>query len=275
MSSASRKRKYRAARFPVAVAFQPPRKYTRFVAPRQMGRIGYASVARTRGAAVTGEMKQFDCEQSVAIAATTTTWVPGTLVDPSTTINLGSAAVANPLCLFAPTVGSALNQRIGRQVKMMKVKVNGFLQVPVQATQAAADAATKVRIILVMDKQSNAGQMTSAQLQRDAGSAGTTVCSFQNPDNFGRFKVLKDKTLFLSNMNLAGSPTAGDVVQAGFNLPFKFSYRFKKPVDVHFNATNGGTVADIVDNSLHMICGANAISYAPSITYYSRVSYKE
>lgn len=222
-----------------------------------------------------GEMKQFDCERTAALAATTTTWVAGTLQDPDTTINLGAAAVANPLCLFAPTVGAGLNQRIGRSVKMLKCKVQGFVAIPVQAAQGAADSSTKVRIILVLDKQTNAAQMTSAQLMRDAGSAGTTINSYQNPDNFGRFHVLKDKTMSLSNLNMTGSPTAGDVIQAGMNRPFKLSYRFRNPVEVHFNATNGGTVADIVDYSLHMIVAANSIAYAPSVTYYSRVSFKE
>lgn len=86
-------------------------------------RQGYSSVARTRGAAVQGEMKYFDCDaNSIALVATTTTWPAGTMVDPLTTINLGSAAVANPLCLYAPTVGAALNQRIGRKILVHKIK---------------------------------------------------------------------------------------------------------------------------------------------------------
>lgn len=86
-------------------------------------RAGYSSVARTRGAAVAGEMKYFDCDANgIALVATTTTWPAGTMVDPLTTINLGSAAVANPLCLYAPTVGAALNQRIGRKILVRKIK---------------------------------------------------------------------------------------------------------------------------------------------------------
>jgi len=50
---------------------------------------------------------------------------------------------------------------------------------------------------------------------------------------------------------------------------------FKTPVKVQFNATNGGTVAVIVDNSFHIICGASNITYAPTISYYCRVAYKE
>lgn len=53
------------------------------------------------------------------------------------------------------------------------------------------------------------------------------------------------------------------------------SHSFRVPIDVHFNATNGGTVADIVDHSLHFICVADTITMVPTVAYYTRVSYKE
>jgi len=246
------------------------------LAMQPVQRAGYGSVQRTRGAAVTGEMKYFDCElPNQAISVVTTTWVAGTAVDPSTTINLGSAAVATPLCLFAPTVGAALNQRIGRKVKMLKVKVRGFFNVPLQAAQNAADTATTLRLLLVLDMQTNASQMTGAQLLNDASTAAATVNSFQNPNNFGRFKVLKDMVKVVQNPNMAGEIAAANVVSQGLIVPFKCGYSFKQPIQVNFNATNGGTVADIIDNSLHIVCGANSISLAPTISYYTRVSYKE
>lgn len=246
-----------------------------FRAPRQ--RIGYGSVQRARGAAVTGEMKYFDCEAvGIALAACTTTWVAGTITDPQATINLGDAAVGSPLCLFSPKVSAALNGRIGRKVKVMKVRVNGIINVPAQGSQGAADTSTMIRICLVLDTQTNAAQMTSAQLFNDTTQGGlATVNSMQNPNNFGRFRILKEKRFAMTNANLAGSPTAADLVQQGLMRPFKMSCKFKIPVQVNFNATNGGTVADIIDNSLHIVTGANNITYAPTISYYTRVCYKE
>lgn len=241
---------------------------------------GSRRTARATVAAIaysgSGEMKYFDCErQAAALSATTTTWVAGTIQDPSSTINLGSAAVATPLCLFAPTVGAALNQRIGRKIRMLKVKVTGNVVTPAQTANSTPDAATRVRILLVLDTQTNAAQMTSAQLLNDAGTADTTLSSFQNPNNFGRFRVLKERWISIGNVNMAGSPTGGDVIQAGMIARFKMSHTFKVPVEVHFNATNGGTVADIIDNSLHIIAAVQTTQLAPTIAYYSRVSFKE
>lgn len=239
-------------------------------------RVGYGSVARTRGAAVTGEMKYFDCDRtSTAIALVTTTWVAGTIMDPGTTIDLGGAAVATPACLFAPTVGSALNQRVGRQVHVKKLKIHGTVIIANQTAQTSADAANKIRILLVQDMQTNAAQMTGAQLMRDGTSADTTINSFQNPNNFGRFRVLKDKIIILQDPNIAGEVASTNLTLGGLKFNFKFAINFKVPICVRFNATNGGTVADIIDNSFHFLIATDATGLAPTCAYYSRVSYKE
>lgn len=253
-------------------SYVPSSSHSAMVAAKARQRRGYGSVARTRGAAVQGETKYFDTElQPTAISAVTTTWVAGTLVDPTTTINLGDAAIATPGCLFAPKVSAALNGRIGRKVLIKKVKLTGVINVPTHSAQATGDAGTKIRAMLVLDQQTNASAMTSAQLLNDAGNALTTISSFQNPNNFGRFKVLKDKTFFLGDLAMTGAAAA--IEQSGTVIPFKMSYVFKRGLRVDFNATNGGTVADIIDNSLHVVCGANNVQLIPSLSYYSRVSY--
>lgn len=259
---------------------QTPKKKRRISSYRPsvavVNRRGYGSVARARGAAVSGEMKYFDCDNNTTnLAAVTTTWVAATLVNPLTTINLGDPAIVTPNCLFAPKVSAALNGRIGRKVKVMKIKVRGQIICPPQTGQAAADISCKVRILLVMDKQTNAAAMASANLLQDASGSNATIATFQNPNNFGRFQVLKDKTMDFGNVSMAGSSVGVAIDQAGLVRSFKFTRKFRVPVTVNFNATNGGTVADIIDNSFHLIAAANNISYAPQISYYSRVSYKE
>jgi len=238
-------------------------------------RKGFSGVPRTQGAAVVGEMKYMDSELTpTAITAVTTTWPAGTNKDPSTTINLGAAAVATPQNLCSPTVGSALNQRIGRQIQVLKIKVRGTVFFAPQTPANGGETSAKCRILLVQDKQTNAGLMTGAQLMRDASTGIVTINSFQNPDNFGRFRVLKDVTYNLQDPN-----TYTDAVPApashGRKTNFKFNVNFKKPVVVHFNATNGGTGADIVDNSFHIFCGVDQDGLSPLLSYYSRVAYKE
>lgn len=234
--------------------------------PNARQRVGYGSVARTRGAQVSGEMKYFDTERvATAIAACTTTWVAGTILDPVT---------FNTLCV--PVVGAAINQRIGREIKVLKIKLRGHIIIGAQSAQNVADNASHFRMMLVQDMQTNAAQMTSAQLMTDQAAGETTINSFQNLNNFGRFRVLKDKIFSIGNANLAGSPTTGDLVQSGIKRPFKMNVKFAKfPCRVRFNATNGGTVADIIDNSFHFIIGTDNTALTPNVTYTCRVCYKE
>lgn len=239
-------------------------------------RKGYGSVARSRGAAVTGEMKYFDTECARrAITVVGANWPAGTMADPDTTINLGSAAVATPLCLFDPTVGAGLNQRVGRQVKVLKLKVHGYVSADYQTAAANPDESANVRLLLVQDMQTNAAQMTGAALMQDGATGYGTINTFQNPNNFGRFRVLKDKRFFMSNQNISGNGVANQIDQSAFKIPFKFNINFKVPITVHFNATNGGTVADIVDHSFHVVCGADTVAQVPLLTYYTRVCFKE
>lgn len=232
---------------------------------------------KTYGYSLSGEMKYFDTELTAsAIQPVTTTYVAGTRLDPSSTINLGSAAVATPLCLFAPTVGSALNQRVGRKAAVMKVKIKGTILIPPQSVQSAADASCKVRLVLLCDKQTNAAQYTASQVFNDATNANITIDSFQNPNGFGRFTIYKDKTFVMGNAAIANDTgSTGGIIQAALIRQFKMTVNFKNPLTVNFNATNGGTVADITDNSLHILCGCNNSALAPTLSYYARVSYKE
>lgn len=209
------------------------------------------------------ETKIFDTFYSTAIPAVTTAW------------NAGIADPATFLCLCVPVVGAALNQRIGRRINYFKVKIRGQIKCAAQAAQSASETASSVRILLVADKQTNAAAMTAAQLMTPDAGTSMSLQAFQNQDNFGRFQVLKDKRFSISNANLVGSPTTGDVVQQGMLILFKINYTFKNPMPAHFNATNGGTIADIVDNSLHVVCACDNASYAPVLQYASRVVYQD
>lgn len=228
-------------------------------------RKGYFGVRRTMGPLYTApETKYFDSSQAVALPAVTTVWPAANTTDP-TTVN----------CLFAPALGNDINNRIGRKCMVKKIKIRGSVGVAVQTAQSTADGPSYIRIMLVQDNQTNATQAQQGQVMGGGSVAAVTINSFQNLVNLGRFRVLKDIKFPISDLNLIGSPTAGDVVQQGFQRHFKININFKKYVQVNFNATNGGTVADIVDNSFHLMAACSDNSYAPAIVYQSRVSYND
>lgn len=248
--------------------------YKRWAPSKQVnqGRAGYDSVPRTGGALVQGEMKYYDAIlYNKTLQVVGTDWA-ATQCDPSSSINLGNAAVANPQTLCCPTVSAALNGRIGKNIKIMKIKVQGSMEV---LPKDASNTTTVVRIALVQDNQTNGSQMDGTQLYQGTPNAETTIHAYQNTNDFGRFRVLKEKKFTFADFNLVEDTTIPSIKQGSKLLKFKFTHRFMKPVIMHFNATNGGTVADISDTSFHIIAGADDDGNPVVLNYYSRVSYKE
>ncbi len=230
---------------------------------RARARPGYRTVARTRGwAASPGEIKYFDSTKAATALVAADDWL-ATEFDPAT-LN----------CLFVPVKGTGINQRIGRKVTVQKIKIRGMIISAAQANQTATDASSVIRMALVHDMQTNAVQAQGEEVFAAPGTAASTnaVVSFRSLATFGRFNILKERFFTFQNPNLSYDGT--NMEQNGIVKTFKLNYTFKKPLDVNFNAANGGTVADIVDNSFHLIVNASGITLAPLILYECRTSYK-
>lgn len=233
--------------------------------PAAYGQRHMAFVPRTMGPMAVTERKYFDTYISAVAMVASVDWT-GTELDPT-------AGAVN--CLFYPTEGAALNQRVGRKVSVVKLQMRGMINVTNQTNQTASDAAASVRLVLYIDQQTN-GTMAQGEDIMNASAAANalnTVCSMQATKNFGRFRVLTDKTLVIQNPNMVWDGT--NVEQGGLIKPFKITIKFKKPVVVRYNGTNGGTIADVIDNSFHFLGTCSAISLAPTMTYECRVVYKD
>jgi len=235
-------------------------------------RAGYPSVARARGAAVTGEMKYFDTELGYANLPASVDWT-ATEFDPNTTQE--GTPVANPLTLFAPVQGAGVNQRIGKRCKLMGLKIRGSVYVPKVANLTAAKSATQIRIIVYWDMQTNSAQAQGENVMTASttADAAINVLTYQNLNNFGRFRVLMDKIYSLSDPNMTWDGT--NIEMNGLTFKWKFNYKFKTPISVQFNATSSGTVTSVVDNSFHVIANASSTDLAPQIGYVCRATYKE
>lgn len=231
---------------------------------RRGARPGYPTVARTRGVYGQGEMKYFDSFRSAQDVAEGATWA-GTELDPTATNTL-----------FVPQEGSAINQRIGRKVKVFKVKIRGIIQTVIASDQADVLPAPLTRLVLYLDQQTNSTQAQGEDVMATPGAATNALaaCVYQNLANFGRFKVLKDKT-YQTRMVTAAPDGAATVSVAIPDIPFKWNINYPGGIDVHFNATNGGTVADIVNNSWHIIGIKSSSRFSSELSYQCRVCYKE
>ena len=133
--SASAKKRFRRGRYPYARRYRPT-----YVRP------GYGAIGRTPGGGVLGEMKYFDTAVSNKNITAADTWV-GTVHDPPT---------IDTLCV--PQVGPAFNQRIGKEINILKLKIRGwFIRKGAEAFGTSV-APTVVRYGVFQDMQTNATQ---------------------------------------------------------------------------------------------------------------------
>lgn len=219
-------------------------------------------VPRTPGGQVVSERKYKDYRSAGFAVAVTNGSFAGAEADPN---------VGNPLCLFAPTQGNDISEREGRNVYVYSIRIQGVIEVNGQVAQTATDQQQTVRMILCMDKQTNGAQMNSEDLITSSGGVPGTF-QFQNTAHFGRFQILKDKTISLGPFPIAANG-GGQLYQGGISKYFKLKYTFKTPIKVNFNATNGGTVADIVDNSFHLLAGRDNADTPVNLDYQVRVAF--
>jgi len=213
-------------------------------------------MSRTPGGQITADNHYFDTERtSTAIPQSAVSWA-GTELDPNTTAMM---------CLFAPSQGDDIANRQGRKIFVKKIRISGVLNVPVQTAQAAADPEQNIRIIVYKDKQTNGAQAQGEELI-ESGAGSDAIHMYQNLKNLGRFEVMYDKYFVMTQRYLTG--LTGAYVQAGQTKNFKIS--LKPNCVVNYNATNGGTVADVIDNSFHLIALTDNNTMGCTITYKVR-----
>lgn len=222
-------------------------------------------VARTKGPFANTESKYFDTYVEAA-AINSTAAMSGKEMDPAT-----------QGCLNCPVEGNDMNNRVGRRIEIYKVVIRGVLN-----NTGAGDLADPLgpgifRYILYIDKQANGTQSQSEDLLSTVGAGPTivnNVNAFQSIANLGRFRVLKDRIL-RPGVAIAFNDSATTGTQKCPDKYFKCSHKFKKPLITRFNATNGGTYADIVDNAIHFILYSNDDGQAWTCSYHARLYYKD
>lgn len=228
-------------------------------------------VRRTYAGALEKERKYFDSglQNNTTIQSVEVDW-SNSKVDAT----CSGAGAVDMQALFAPLQGNGVSNREGNKVLVHKISVKGEINVNPLANQNAGYQGNHIRIIIVLDTQTNA---TAAAGNLILGSApnANQIHAFQSTANFGRFRVLYDKVFKFDNPNFSWDGT--NLEYDGLRRYFKFTKKFKKPLLVRFNNTNGGTVADIVDNSFHLYVGRDNQSVQPtcSIMYQCRTVFTE
>lgn len=161
-----------------------------------------------------------------------------------------ASSIEDPIvidCISAVPIGDAGNQRNGRQIFITDVFVRGYIELP-SSILSIPQKGGLVKIVLLLDKQSN-GAQPAGNAVFILPSNRLEIFGYRNLDNQERFEVL-DSTI-VQVVPAAAVVTGGDSAWA--RVVYNFSLQ-KKGVNITVNHSGDpGTLAEVVDNSIHMM----------------------
>ncbi len=146
--------------------------------------------------------------------------------------------------------GDSASSREGNKIVLTS------LQMKYTFKQSTAAIATRCRVMLVLDKQTNGAVFTAGELLQST-SLGTAIVSPLNLDGAFRFKVLYNKVHTLSS--------EGSVVQ--------YSEMFKKMNIQARYSGSGGAQSNILSSGLYIVHLSDESSNTPNISYFTRVRF--
>lgn len=154
----------------------------------------------------------------------------------STAVNL-TYATPNFQLLNGLQVGTGPNQRIGRQVTVRSIQLAYSCQVPTSSPNIGS-----VRVMCYVDRQCNG--TIPATLASSILEVDPLHLAPRGMDSRRRYKILYDRLHDLSALTTGGNLSITSA---------RWYYKFRRPLEVNYNAGNVGNATDIVTNAIWFV----------------------
>lgn len=182
-----------------------------------------------------------------------------------------TALPAATLCLSAPAQGDGEQNRDGKRIVIKSVQVKGVCRVPPAELQAAPPTSTKVFVALVLDTQTNGAQLNSEDVFKNLSAEAAQNTDLTRNLLFGsRFKILKSGVFDVTPASMSHF-AVDSFSYSGIACEFDWFVPLELPVN--FNAGTTAVIANVVDNSLHMIAFSTNATLGPTIGYNARIRF--
>jgi len=174
--------------------------------------------------------------------------------------------------ITTPTQGDGEQQRDGKQISCKYIDIKGLISRNAIEAATAPSEGCMAYVALVLDTQTNAAQMNSEDCFKNlSGSAALAATPLRNLLFGKRFKILKSDVF---DLNYSGTATSAlnDFSQPGVFRTFDWYV----PLDgmrINFKDGTTASVANVVDNSVHVIAYATSTNGAPGIAYNARLRF--
>lgn len=173
--------------------------------------------------------------------------------------------------ISTPAVGDGEQNRDGKQIVCLYLEIKGTITYSAVEAATAPPSVAKAFIACVLDKQTNAAQMNSEDCFKNTGADGAVAVMPIRNLLFGkRFKILKEK-LFTMHPNIT-QQAANDFSSQRVDQNFAWFIPLK---NLKINFKNGTTadIANVLDNSIHVIGFASLASPVVNLSYQARLRF--
>jgi len=209
------------------------------------------------------EKKFFDTAIQTTPVVTTDAWANG--VYNPVTVFTGSD------CVSTPSVGPAANQRVGKQITLKQLYLRGSMHLAPNVDAAYVPGQTSAFLAVVLDTQTNGAQTASDQIYYNpSGTIDGRVHPLRNLQNAQRFRVLKEEVFVFPNPTAVFNSATNKLIYAGTGV--EFDWFLPLDLQVNFDNDTTATIANVEDNSLHIIAAANDDN-GVHLTYSARIRY--
>lgn len=174
--------------------------------------------------------------------------------------------------ISTPAQGDGEQNRDGKQICMQYVEISFAVSFAGRETAADVPTIPSIYVAVVLDRQSNAAQMTSQDCFKNLGAAaGTAANPLRNLLSSRRYKILRKKMFTFSAL-----PISHFVADSFAHANERRTWTWFIPLNmlkVNFNAGITASIANVVDNSIHVVAYCSSEDCVPTISYNARLRF--
>lgn len=171
-----------------------------------------------------------------------------------------------------PAVGDTEQNRDGKQISCLYLQINGSLALGAQEAVVDPIGGTMAFVAVVLDTQTNGAQMNSEDCFKNTIASATLTANPMRNLLFGtRFRILKERMFNLDPKTIAQN-AANDYSWQGVRKYFKWFIPLGG-LKINFNSGTTASVANVIDNSIHIIAFTNNTAGVPAISYNARLRF--
>jgi len=170
-----------------------------------------------------------------------------------------------------PAQGDGEQNRDGKQIACLYLEISGSLNFFGQEDQANPVVDRGAFVACVLDTQSNGAQMNSEDCFKNTSADGTLGTDVMRNLLFSkRFRILKQKRFHVPPT--IGVKADGTISTSGHTHHFKWFIPLKG-MKINFNGGTTASIANVIDNSIHIIAWKTEVAEVVNIGYNARLRF--